>query len=390
MPTQTLIRSKLPQVGTTIFTVMSQLAQEHQAINLSQGFPDFDPDPKLLTFVTEAMQKGFNQYAPMAGLPLLRERIAEKTAALYGAEVHPMDEITVVSGASEALFNAIMALVEPGDEVIIFEPAYDLYTPAIQLAQGKVVPISLNATDYSIPWAEVAQKLTPKTKLLILNTPHNPTGSILQQTDFEQLTALLVNHSAWVLSDEVYEHIIFDGHQHQSVLRYPALRERSLVVSSFGKTYHTTGWKIGYCIAPPALTAEFRKVHQFNTFSTPTPLQHALAAFLPFREAYLELSAFYQERRDFFAQLLAQTPFRLLPCQGTYFQLASYGHLSQEPDTVYARRLTQEIGVASIPVSVFYTDQVDNKVIRFCFAKKYETMERAVERLVQHQAKLAS
>jgi len=380
--------SKLPRVGTTIFSVMSALANEVGATNLSQGFPDFAADPKLLELVGKAMQNGHNQYAHTWGLPALREAIAHKTAVVYNTEVNPNTEVTVVSGASEALFNALACVVGAGDEVIILEPAYDLYAPAIALFGGKAVGVALVYPSYSVDWAKVKEAITPRTKAIIINTPHNPSGAVLTAHDLQALSLIVANTDIVLLSDEVYEHIIFDGQVHESVLKYPALRERSFVISSFGKTYHTTGWKIGYCIAPPAFTNEFRKVHQFNTFSTSTPMQVALAVFLEDTEAYLSLPAFYQERRDKFKEMLKATPFEILSCAGTYFQLVGYGHLSQEPDTVYAQRLTREVGVATIPVSVFYDTPTDHKVIRFCFAKRYETLEQGIEKLVKFEARL--
>jgi methionine aminotransferase len=294
----------------------------------------------------------------------------------------------VVSGASEALFNALACVVGKGDEVIILEPAYDLYLPAIELFGGKAVGIPLDFPSYSINWEKVKQAITPQTKAIIVNTPHNPSGAIMTAQDMAQLSALTENTHIVVISDEVYEHIIFDGQVHESVLRYPALRERSFVISSFGKTYHTTGWKIGYCVAPPYFTTEFRKVHQFNTFATSTPMQVALAEFLKDKEAYLTLPTFYQERRDKFKEMLTATPFEILPCAGTYFQLVSYAHLSQEVDTAYTQRITREVGVATIPVSVFYSTPHDNKVIRFCFAKRYETLEQGIEKIIKFADKL--
>lgn len=380
-----ILSSKLPRVGTTIFTVMSALATEHNAINLSQGFPDFEAPDELINLVSHYMKKGFNQYAPMAGLMGLREKIAIKTQELYGLACHPETEITVCSGASEALFNAIACLVHPGDEVLILEPAYDLYIPAIELFGGIPVAVALNPSDYSVDWDKVKQAISDKTRLLIINTPHNPSGAVLKKEDMEKLQKIASKKDFYILSDEVYEHIIFDGYRHESILRYPGLYERSLVISSFGKTYHTTGWKIGYCLASPYLTKEFRKIHQFNTFATSTPMQYALADFLDQKDHYMQLSDFYQQRRDFFKSLLTETPFQILPCSGTYFQLASYAHLSQEKDTEYAKRLTREAGVATIPVSVFYSDESDHKVIRFCFAKKYDTLEQGIERLVKHR-----
>jgi methionine aminotransferase len=380
--------SKLPKVGTTIFSLMSKLAQECQAINLSQGFPDFECHPELIEGVTHYMKQGANQYCPTAGLPALREQIALKTERDHGISIDPETEITVHSGASEAIFNIIAAVVKADDEVIIFEPAYDLYKPVIELFEGKVVPISLNAEDFSLDWEKARTAITPKTRLLIINTPHNPSGTTLKAKDMQTLTDLVKDTPILVIGDEVYEHIIFDGKAHQSVLRYPELRERSFAVFSFGKTFHVTGWRVGYCIAPPALTNELRKIHQYNTFSTFTPAQYALADFLKDETHYQELPSFYQARRDKIREWLSDTAFKLLPCEGTYFQTVSYGHLSQENDIEYAQRLTREVGVATIPFSPFYTQAEDHKHLRFCFAKKYETMEQAMEKLIRFEDKL--
>jgi methionine aminotransferase len=381
------IHSKLPQVGTTIFSVMSALANQVGAVNLSQGFPDFEANPLMIDLVSQAMKKGHNQYAPMIGLPSLREAIAEKTTFLYHNTCNVETEITVVSGASEAIFNALACVVNQGDEVIILEPAYDLYLPIIRLFGGKVVPIALDE-NYQIPFDKLKNAISSQTKVLMINTPHNPTGAILRAKDLQKLEDLLENTNIILISDEVYEHIIFDNESHESVLKYPKLKERSFVISSFGKTYHTTGWKLGYCIAPAELTKEFRKIHQFNTFSTNTPMQYAMAEFLKQKEEYLNLPNFYQERRDKFKTLLQETPFKILPCEGTYFQLVSYAHLSIEKDTDYATRLTHEAKVATIPVSVFYHNQEDRKVIRFCFAKRYETLEKGIENLIKFKDRL--
>jgi methionine aminotransferase len=381
------IHSKLPQVGTTIFSVMSALANQVGAVNLSQGFPDFEANPLMIDLVSQAMKKGHNQYAPMIGLPSLREAIAEKTTFLYHNTCNVETEITVVSGASEAIFNALACVVNQGDEVIILEPAYDLYLPIIRLFGGKVVPIALDE-NYQIPFDKLKNAISSQTKVLMINTPHNPTGAILRAKDLQKLEDLLENTNIILISDEVYEHIIFDNESHESVLKYPKLKERSFVISSFGKTYHTTGWKLGYCIAPAELTKEFRKIHQFNTFSTNTPMQYAMAEFLKQKEEYLNLPNFYQERRDKFKTLLQETPFKILPCEGTYFQLVSYAHLSNEKDTDYATRLTHEAKVATIPVSVFYHNQEDRKVIRFCFAKRYETLEKGIENLIKFKDRL--
>ncbi|MEO1652495.1 MAG: methionine aminotransferase [Bacteroidota bacterium] len=379
------LESKLPRLGTTIFTKMSLLARQEEAINLSQGFPDFECHPELIDRVSHYMKKGANQYAPMAGIPALKEQIAIKSEKAYNCSLDPESEVTVVSGASEAIFNALAVLVRPGDEVIFFEPGYDLYQPVTELMGGIPVPIPLNAEDYSIDWEKTAAKVSDKTRAIIINSPHNPSGSILKAEDLRQLEKLIADKPIFVISDEVYEHIIFDEQAHESVLKYPLLKERSFAVFSFGKTFHATGWKIGYCIAPAELSKEFRKIHQYNTFSTFTPAQMALADFLKNPDNYLSLGAFYQERRDKFQELMRETPFQMKECQGTYFQLASYGHLSEEADTEYSVRLTKEVGVATIPLSPFYSETRDDKTIRFCFAKKYETLEQAVEKMIQHK-----
>ncbi|WP_045113388.1 methionine aminotransferase [Microscilla marina] len=378
------ISSKLPNAGTSIFSIMSAWAHEHKAVNLAQGFPDFDCHPELVRLTHHYMQKGMNQYAPSAGILPLRERIAEKTAHTYGFSPDPATEVTLTTGATEALFVAISALVQEGDEVIVFEPAYDAYIPVIELNGGKAVPIALERNTYAINWHQVKEALTPQTRLIIINTPHNPSGSVLKPHDITELTEIVMNHDLLLISDEVYEHIIFDGVTHQSMLLYPILREKSIVISSFGKTFHNTGWKMGYAIAPPEITVELRKLHQYVTFSNFTPAQYALVDFMAETKHYTSLPEFYQERRDKFRSLMQATDFELLPCQGTYFQLVSYAHLSSEPDVVYAKRIAKEAGVATIPTSVFYTDKLDRKVVRFCFAKQDETMERAVELLVKN------
>jgi methionine transaminase len=372
-----LINSKLPNVGTTIFTVMSKLAADHNAINLSQGFPDFNCDEQLVSLVNKYMTAGQNQYAPMAGLIGLREMLAEKTQALYGAVYHPETEITITAGATQAIYTAISAIIRENDEVIIFEPAYDCYQPAIELNGGKTIYMQLKAPNYTIDWEEVKKVMNHHTKMIIINTPHNPTGSILSKEDLLMLEKLTKDTDIIIISDEVYEHIIFDGQPHQSVARFPKLAERSFIISSFGKTYHTTGWKIGYCVAPQNLMAEFRKVHQFLVFSCNTPIQLALAEFLKQREPYLQLGNFYQQKRDYFIQHIKNSKFELIPAAGTYFQLLNYKKLSKEKDTDYAIQLTKEFGIASIPISVFYHEQEDNQVLRFCFAKKEETLEKA-------------
>lgn len=375
------IRSKLPDIGTTIFTVMTRLANEHGAINLSQGFPDFEVDDGLVDLVARYMREGNNQYAPMQGVMALRERISEKAGALYGASYDPAEEITVTSGATEALYAAITAVVGPGDEAIVFEPAYDSYVPAITLAGGVPVYCPLRYPDYSIDWDMVKDAVTPRTRLIILNSPHNPAGAILSAADLAALKEAVSGTGSFIVSDEVYEHIIFDGARHESMSRDPELAARSFVVGSFGKTYHATGWKIGYCCAPAPLTAEFRKIHQYLTFTSNTPVQCALAEYMERREKYLGLPAFYQAKRDYFMSLIRGSRFRCVPSRGTYFQMLDYAAITDEPDTAFARRMTVEHGVAAIPPSVFYHGAVDNRVLRFCFAKKEKTLEAAAERL---------
>ncbi|MCS7017994.1 MAG: methionine aminotransferase [Cytophagales bacterium] len=376
------VPSKLPHIGTTIFTVMSALAAECGAINLSQGFPDFGTDEHLAALAYAYMKKGMNQYAPMPGIMPLRERIAAKTEALYGYSPHPETEITITSGATEALYAAIAAFVTQGDEVIVLEPCYDSYMPAIELNGGKVIGVPLIAPHFELNRVALAAAITPCTRAIIINSPHNPTGAIMSQADMLWLENLLSNTDIILISDEVYEHIIFAG-THESVLKYPRLAERSVVISSFGKTFHITGWKVGYAIAPAPLMREFRKVHQFLTFSTATPLQYAIAEYLQQPERYLEVSSFYKQKRDTFCQLMQATRFSLMPCKGTYFQLANYSAISSEPDTTFAIWLTKEIGVATVPVSVFYRLPKQEHFLRFCFAKTDETLERAVERLAK-------
>lgn len=375
------LQSKLPDVGITIFTLMSALAAEHEAINLSQGFPDFDVDPELLALVDKYMRSGYNQYAPMQGVLALRERIAEKTQQLYNAVYDPLTEITITSGATEALFAAISAVVHPGDEVIVIEPAFDCYVPAIALNGGVPVFVKLNFPDYHIDWDDVQAAITSKTRLIILNSPHNPTGAVLSETDISALKRIVVDTDMLIISDEVYEHIIFDGLIHESMARHPELAQRSFVISSFGKTYHTTGWKIGYCLAPEPLSKEFQRIHQFLTFASNTPIQHAYAEFMQNQEAYLELSEFYQKKRDKFLALIETSRFKAVPCEGTYFQMLDYASLSDESDIEFSKRLTIRHGVASIPPSVFYHQNDDHRVLRFCFAKKDETLERAAKKL---------
>ena len=375
------IRSKLPDVGVTIFTIMSKLANDYHAINLSQGFPDFDTHPDLLALVDEFMRSGHNQYAPMQGVRALRERIAEKVFELYHADYDPDSEITVTSGATEALFAAISAVVRQGDEVIVLEPAFDSYVPVIKLNGGIPVYVAYKFPEYRIDWDDVRNALSPKTRLIILNSPHNPTGAVFTDLDIAELKNILQNTDVLILSDEVYEHIIFDGIRHESVCRYPELRQRSFVVSSFGKTYHTTGWKIGYCLAPAPLSKEFQRVHQFLTFASNTPIQYAYAEFMNNKQVYLSLPAFYEQKRNKFLSLIQDSRFKTLPCRGTYFQMLDYSAISDESDIEFSKRMTIEHGVASIPPSVFYHYHVDHKVLRFCFAKKDETLEKAAERL---------
>lgn len=376
-------QSKLPGTGTNIFSVMSKLAEEHQAINLSQGFPDFDCDPKLIEYVSDAMKQGFNQYSPMAGLPALRALISEKMHALYNANYHPETEITVTAGGTQAIFTALNAYIHPGDEVIIFEPAYDCYAPTVKMLGGLVKPYQLAPPNYEIDWEMVKKLFSANTKMIILNSPQNPTGCVLSEKDIKALIKLTKNTDIMILSDEVYEHIIFDGKKHQSMALHPELRERSFIVASFGKLLHTTGWKLGYCLAPEQMMKEFRKVHQFNVFSVNTPMQIGVARYLKDPETYMGLSAFFQQKRDLFRSLLSETKFKLLPCNGSYFQCVSYEHLSTEKDVEMAERLVREYGVATIPVSAFYIRNTDHHVLRFCFAKKQETLEKAVERLIK-------
>ena len=377
------LTSSLPQVGTTIFSVMSALAVEHGALNLSQGFPDFDAPAELLALLDQHARAGHNQYAPMTGVPVLREAIAAKVSALYGAVYDVDAEITVTAGATQAIFTAVAALVHPGDEVIVFTPVYDSYAPSVELQGGKVVYAHLSLPDYRPDWDEVARLITPRTRLIILNSPHNPTGTVWTVEDMARLEALVKDTDIVLLSDEVYEHMVFDGARHESVLRYPGLAERAFVVSSFGKTYHITGWKVAYCLAPRELMAEFRKAHQFIVFTVHAPSQYALADFMKKPGWYEQLKALYQGKRDIFRQALTGSRFELLPCEGTYFQCVKYGAISDEGDRAFVERLTREHGVAAIPVSAFYPDGEDHGVIRFCFAKSAATLEQALERLIK-------
>ena len=377
------IESKLPRAGTTIFTVMTQLAQAHGAINLSQGFPDFQPPARLVELVGAHLRAGRNQYAPMTGVVHLREAVARKIAALYDAVVDPEIEITVTAGATEALFCAIQAVVGTGDEVVVLDPAYDSYEPSVVLAGGKTVHVPLLEPEHGIDWDRLSRSVGPKTRLLIVNSPHNPTGSLIDAEDLDRLARLLRRYDCMLLSDEVYEHIVFDGARHASVLSHPELRERAFVVSSFGKTYHATGWKIGYCVAPAALSAEFRRIHQYVTFAAVTPIQHALADYLDEApEHYRSVPLFYEAKRDYFLDLLAGSRFRLRRSRGTYFQLADYSAISELGDVDFARWLTIEHGVATIPISVFYAIPPATRLVRFCFAKEARTLDAAAERLV--------
>jgi len=376
------IRTKLPKVGTTIFSVMSQLATQHKAINLGQGFPDFDGPQALRDALTAAMNSGKNQYAPMTGVPKLREQIALKTEKLYGRKVSADTEVTVTSGATEALFAAIAAVVHAGDEVIMLDPCYDCYDPAVELAGGRAVHIPLRLPDFSVDWQRVKDAITPRTRMIMTNSPHNPSGAVLEASDLETLAEIVRGTDIFVLSDEVYEHIIFDGLAHQSVLRHAELAARSFVISSFGKTYHCTGWKVGYCIAPPQLSAEFRKVHQYLTFCTFSPAQWAFADMLESDpQHYLDLPAFYQAKRDRFRTLLAPSKFKLLPVKGAYFQLVDYSAFSKADDLNFSEWLVREAGVAAIPVSAFYETPPDARLVRLCFAKSDETLVAAAERL---------
>ncbi|WP_207534057.1 methionine aminotransferase [Desertivirga arenae] len=376
-------KSKLPKTATTIFTVMSKLAADHNAINLSQGFPDYDAPAELTGLVSKYMEQGKNQYAPMAGVPLLRERVCEKVQDLYGTYYDPETEITITAGGTQAIFTAIAATVQAGDEVIVFEPAYDSYAPTVKLFGGLVKPFELSPPDYKIDWQMVRKLISSRTKMIILNSPQNPTGVILDEEDIKQLIAITRGTDILILSDEVYEHLIYDGKEHLSMARFPELSERSFITCSFGKLFHTTGWKIGYCLAPKELMNEFKKVHQFLVFSVNTPMQYAIADFLSNKGYYHELSSYFQSKRDYFRSMMSATRFNLLPCYGSYFQNAEIRHLTEEKDTDFVKRLTTEFGVAAIPTSAFYNKGTDYGVIRFCFAKKEETLEKAVNLLTK-------
>lgn len=376
-----IVKSKLPKAGTTIFAIMSGLATEYNAINLSQGFPGFAVSDELIDLVHQKMKAGFNQYAPMPGILPLRERISEKMQDLYSAKYNPETEITVTAGGTQAIYTAITSVIKEGDEVIVFEPAYDSYVPSIELCGGIPVCLHLKAPDYHIDWNEVKKVVTQKTRMIMINSPHNPTGAILTAKDMHQLEKITHNTDIIVLSDEVYEHIIFDGYEHQSVARYPKLADRSFIVFSFGKTYHATGWKMGYILAPQKLMTEFRRVHQFNVFSVNTPLQHALAEYMNEKKHYLQLADFYSRKRDYFLELMKGSRFKPLSCSGSYFQLMDYSKISDEKDVDFAKRITKEFGVASIPVSAFYNRPPDQKLVRFCFAKEDDMLKAAAEKL---------
>lgn len=383
MATTITVSSKLPDVGVSIFAVMTQLAARHGAINLSQGFPDFDCDPALVDAVARAMRDGHNQYAPMPGLVALREAIAHKVQVCYGASCDPQSDVLIVAGATAGLFASLTAFVHPGDEVILFEPCYDSYVPVIRLCGGVPVFASLRYPDYRVDWDEVKRALSPRTKVILVNTPHNPTGQMWSADDMRRLSELVDGTDIVIISDEVYEHIVFDGRRHESVLRYPDLRARACVISSFGKTFHTTGWKVGYCVAPRAILAEVQRVHQFLTYTVHTPSQVAFAQFVARDPDASALPAFYQRKRDMFLQMLEGSRFTPLACEGTYFQILDYSAISREPDTDMARRLLEEHGVASIPCSAFSYKDAAGPVLRFCFAKRDETLRAACERLVR-------
>lgn len=375
------IISKIPGIGTSIFAVMSKLANDHNAINLSQGFPDFEVSPQLIELINKYMKQGENQYAPMPGLPVLRQEIAKKVKSNYGADYHPETEITVTAGATQALYTAISAFVKDEDEVVIFEPAYDSYSPAIKLNQGIVKYSQLKLPDYHIDWREVSRMITHRTKMIVINTPHNPTGAVLSKKDLEELHKLTKNTDIVILSDEVYEHLIFDRKKHHSLCAYKGLAERTIVVASFGKTFHATGWKMGYALAPEKLMKEFRKTHQFIVFTVNTPIQYALAEYMQDEENYKNLGSFYQNKRDVFLDLIKDSKFKTVPSHGTYFQVLDYSEISDLPEMQFAEKLIKEHNVASVPVSAFYHQKTDHKMLRFCFAKKEETLKKAAELL---------
>ncbi|MBA2673976.1 pyridoxal phosphate-dependent aminotransferase [Ramlibacter sp.] len=378
-----VLQTKLPAVGTTIFSVMSALAAEKGAVNLGQGFPDFDCDPMLVQAVTAAMTKGLNQYPPMAGVPALREAISAKMQAMYGRTYDPYSELTITAGATQAIITAILAVVRPGDEVIVLEPCYDSYVPNIELAGGTVVRVPLTPRTFRPDFDRIAAAITPRTRAILVNTPHNPSATVWSKQDMLRLQELLAPTEVLVIADEVYEHMVFDGQPHQSVARFPALAARSFIVSSFGKTYHVTGWKVGYVAAPASLMAEFRKVHQFNVFTVNTPVQHGLAAHMADASLYLQLPQFYQRKRDLFRTGLARTRFKLLPSEGSFFQCVDISDVSELPEEDFCKWLTSEIGVAAIPLSAFYGNGFDQRVVRFCFAKKEDTLNQALQRLAR-------
>jgi methionine transaminase len=375
------VSSRLPRVGTTIFTTMSALAAEHQAVNLGQGFPDFNCDPRLVALVNEAMERGLNQYPPMVGIPALREAVAQKMERLYGHKVNPQTEVTITAGATQAIITTILALVHPGDEVIVLDPCYDSYDPNIVLAGGRAVHVPLTPGTFRPDFARIAAALNPRTRAIIINSPHNPSATTWSAPDMQRLAELLRPTDVVLISDEVYEHMVFDGQRHESAALHPELAARSVIVSSFGKTYHVTGWKVGFVAAPAALMTEFRKVHQFNVFTVNTPVQHGLAAYMTDAQPYLDLPAFYQRKRDLFRTGLANTRFRLLPSEGSYFQCVDYSAISDASEADFCRWLTTEVGVAAIPLSAFYEQPFEQKLARFCFAKKDETLELALQRL---------
>ena len=383
LPATPPLQSKLPAVGTTIFTVMSALAIEKNAVNLGQGFPDFNCDPKLIDDVTQAMQAGLNQYPPMPGIPALREAVAAKIKAFYGYGYSARDEVTITAGATQAIITAILAIVHPGDEVIVLEPCYDSYVPNIELAGGVVVRVPLTPRTFRPDFEKIAAAITPKTRAILINSPHNPSGTVWTRDDMLKLQDILAPSNVFLISDEVYEHMLFDGQDHQSAARFPALAARAFIVSSFGKTYHVTGWKVGYVAAPAPLTAEFRKVHQFNVFTVNTPVQHGLAAYMSDASRYTELPAFYQRKRDLFRDGLKATKFKLLPSEGSFFQCVDMSEVSDLSEADFCKWLTTEIGVAAIPLSAFYGNGFDQRVVRFCFAKKEETLNLALQRLAK-------
>jgi methionine aminotransferase len=378
-----ILQSKFPNVGTNIFTVMSALATEKGAVNLGQGFPDFECDPKLVQAVTDAMTRGLNQYPPMTGIPALREAVSAKVESMYGRRYDPVSEITITAGATQAILTAILAIVRPGDEVIVLEPCYDSYVPNVELAGGIAVRVPLTPGTFRPDFDKIAAALTGKTRAIVVNSPHNPSATVWSAADMLRLQDLLAPTDVLLISDEVYEHMVFDGAQHQSAARFPGLAARAFIVSSFGKTYHVTGWKVGYVAAPAPLTAEFRKVHQFNVFTVNTPVQHGLAAYMVDPRPYLELPAFYQRKRDLFREGLKRTRFKVLPSEGTYFQCVDISQVSQLGEADFCQWLTREIGVAAIPLSAFYGDGFDQRVVRFCFAKKDETLTLALDRLAR-------